>query len=801
MKKISDKSSDLPLSGLRILDLCDENSQTCGRLLADLGAEVVLVEAPQGCKARAQQPLYQQQSLHFSTHNINKRSVLIDIQTPEGKKKLLALCKQVDVVVESFKPGELHLMGLGSEVLRAQNQALMVIAISDFGQSGPYRDFHANNMVQLALSGVLARSGIKGHEPLLPPGEMALEAAAVQAVWVVLLGYIHRVKTGQGGYMDFSVFEASAQLIDPGLGATGSAAGGKTAAQIAAKGRPPVSAFYPIFPCADGYVRLCILNPRQWKNMSQWLGDEHPFTDPSYGQLGKRFRVIKEINALIQTLFLHEKTHSLVEQGQARDIPIARLASPQDVFNDEHFCERDTFIPWPIKNKQGLLASGYLDIDGERVGVRSAAPELGEHTAKPFTQARLSITFADKSTRPLAGIRVLDLGVIVAGAELGRLLSDQGADVIKIENKAFSDGLRQSSSGEAITVSFAQGSRGKRSLGLNLRSEQGIALFKKLAAQSDIVLSNFKPGTMESLGINYEVLSKINPRIIMADSSALGNSGPRSRSMGYGPLVRATTGLSGLWKYPDRDDGGFSDGITIYPDHFAARVSSVGIAALLIRRQRTGKGGVVSVSQAECILNTMSTEFLLESLQTGSLKPRGNRNAYDAPNTLFPCKGDDQWCAVCVENDENFQQLCLVIGREDWQHDSRFCKAQGRLNNAEILEQGLSEWTCQHSPEQIMNMMQAAGIAAGKMHRVEELETNPHLLARNFIRTLHQPGINNPLATENAPVAFSQLPEPDIRPAPLLGEHTREIAKELLAMSEQEVDQAIEQGILEQFQL
>jgi crotonobetainyl-CoA:carnitine CoA-transferase CaiB-like acyl-CoA transferase len=152
---------------------------------------------------------------------------------------------------------------------------------------------------------------------------------------------------------------------------------------------------------------------------------------------------------------------------------------------------------------------------------------------------------------------VLDLGVIVVGAETGRLFADLGADVIKVENRAFPDGSRQSMDGSVLTGGFAYGHRGKRGLGLDLRSAEGRALFLDLVRHSDVVLSNFKPGTMESLGLGYADLAAVNPGIVVAESSAFGPTGPWSRKMGYGPLVRAAVGLSGLWRYAD-DPEGFS---------------------------------------------------------------------------------------------------------------------------------------------------------------------------------------------------------------------------------------------------
>lgn len=797
-----DIADHAPLKGIRILELTGGKAEMCGRFLADLGAEVVLVEPPAGSPSRLRAPMHGDSSLYFATHNANKRSLRLDLQLEADREILLRLVAGVDILIDSLGPGKLASMGLPPAQLLKCNERLILLSISDFGLSGPYRDFAASNAVHMALNGVLARSGIKGREPLLPPGDMAEEAAAIQAAWVALLAVLKRNSDGKGNQLDYSIFEATAQLLDPGLGVTGSAAGGKTAAQLAQRGRPPVSPFYPIFPCGDGHVRVCILNPRQWKGMSEWLGDSHPFTDPSYGSLIKRTPVIRDINALIADLFSSQSGADLVIQGQERGVPIARLAQPQEVFHDPHFQARGAFEELPMQDgTTGQIASGYLEIDGARYGPRTPSPALNDIAAdKLWTDNRAnpdSPPVASSRYRPLEGIRVLDLGVIVAGAELGRLLSDQGAQVIKIENKAFPDGLRQSHQGDPITHSFAQGSRGKLSLGLDLRSTEGVDLFKTLVKKSDIILSNFKPGTMETLGLGYDVLRHINPAIIMADSSALGNTGPRSRSMGYGPLVRASTGLSGLWHYPDDPHGGFSDGITIYPDHFAARVSAAGIAALLLRREKTGMGGTVSLSQAECILNAMATEFLQESLAPGSLKARGNHDPFDAPNSIFPCRGNDQWCAISVRNDSDFARLCDVIGRSEMAQCAEYASPASRLRHRETLEAIVQEWTLAHEPDEVMNTMQARGVPAGKMHRVEELEKNPHLLSRLFVRRLVQPGIAQPMLTENGPVSCSSLPDPDIRPAPFMGQHTRKLARELLGLEESVIDDYLEKGTLE----
>ena len=610
-------------------------------MLADLGAEVVLVEPRAGSSARQRAPFYQGESLYLATHNSGKLSLQCDIDSESGKAQFIQLISATDIFIETTKPGTLETLGLGRDTLHQHNPRLVMLSISDFGQTGPYRDFTATNNVNVAMAGVLCRSGLAGREPLLPPGELALESSAAQAAWVAMVSYWQQQMIGVGDHIDFSLFESTAQILDPIMGVTVSAAAGKSAVQLVSRsGRPPAGMIYPFIACADGYVHVCILNPRQWQGMSSWLGDDHPYTDPSYGNLIKRMQSIPEILKLIGDKFKTLKAQDVVVEAQQRGIPCAMVASPADAMADADFNARQAWRHIELGDSNGATSKGVmpaasLEINGQRSGTNRRAPTPGEHTASVLqrwtTREHTDSYRKGSKHRPLAGIRVLDLGVIVAGAELGRVLSDQGAEVIKIESQKFPDGGRQSGTKDLVSISFSQGHRGKESLGINLRSAKGIDLFKQLAAKRDIVLSNFKPGTMESLGIGYEALRAVNPRVIMSDSSALGNSGPLSRSMGYGPLVRASTGLAGLWRYPD-DDASFSDSITILPDHLAARVSAIGVMAMLVQRQKTGQGGTLSLSQAECVLNLLSTEFLRESLESGSLKAKGNHSEYQIPD-------------------------------------------------------------------------------------------------------------------------------------------------------------------------
>lgn len=800
MSQKTDFDPVLPLSGMRVIELSNGKTDMAGRLLSDLGAEVLLVEPPEGAEVRGVPPMHQDQSLYFATHHANKLSVVIDLTTAAGVERFLSLIDTCDLLIDGSQPGILDKLHGGGETLRQRRPELAVLSISDFGLTGPYRNYRASHIVHTAMAGVLSRSGMPGLTPLMPPGSLTWEASAIQAAFAGLLAYWQRLQNGRGDHLDFSIHEAVAQTIDPGLGATGSANGGKSALDTTPAGRPQPMPLYPIIPCLDGHVRLCVLNPRQWSAMSDWLGAEHPYRDPAFAQIGKRMSEVAAINAEISRLFVGYSKQDLVIEGQKRGVPIAALLTPGEVLRDEHFKARKAFMPLEVApGITGQVPSGYLEIDGIRMGIRQAAPTLGQadgFLAAWFNPSITAIDCPDDRVRPLAGVRVLDLGVIVAGAEAGRLLADQGADVIKVENNAFPDGGRQSVSGDHMTPSVALGHRNKRSIGINLRQEKGRELFKSLVAQSDVVLSNFKPGTLASLGLGTDVLLALNPRLIMMDSSALGNTGPRSRSMGYGPLVRAVSGLTSVWRYPDVE-GSFSDGVTVYPDHVAGRVAALGVLALLIRRERTGHGGCVSISQAEIFLNGSAEHFLRESLQPGTFIARGNQSDDRVPEGVYPCAGDDQWCAISIETDEQFKELLNVIGRQDLLDDRQLSTLKGRRLRRSELDELVASFSRSHAPRELTRLLQKVQVPAGFMQRLTEYRDDPQFQSRAFIRTLCHDGLPLPLPAENRIVNSLHMLDPDLRPAPYMSEHTREIAIELLGLSDFQIDELLATGDLE----
>jgi crotonobetainyl-CoA:carnitine CoA-transferase CaiB-like acyl-CoA transferase len=469
---------------------------------------------------------------------------------------------------------------------------------------------------------------------------------------------------------------------------------------------------------------------------------------------------------------------------------VGEVLDLQSAAATRHLAERGAFAPVTLPSgRSAPIASGFVEIDGaRRVPGPVAVPPGHDNEVLTRPSARSDgdrpgdsgVAAASMSRlAPLAGLRILDLGVIVVGAETGRLFADLGADVVKVENLRYPDGLRLGPSGPTVTATFAWGHRNKRSIGIDLRSPGGRELFGRLAGEADAVLSNFKAGTLESLGIGFEALAEINPRIVVGESSAYGASGPWSGRMGYGPLVRASVGLADLWRDPDRP-AGFGDSVTVFPDHANARVMASAILAAVRRAARTGRGCHVASAQAETIVNLLAGEYLREALAPGSVRAAGNRSAVADVPCVFSCAGDDEWCVIDFEDTA---QLRAVL------------ELAGGAPSKDAAER-VAEWAARTDKREVMWACQAAGVPAGAMSRPMEVGDDPHLRTRGHFSTLRQPGLPD-LPAEGGPAMFSTIARPELRSAPRFGGQTREVLEEWLGLTDAEVDRLAAAEVLQ----
>ena len=435
-----------------------------------------------------------------------------------------------------------------------------------------------------------------------------------------------------------------------------------------------------------------------------------------------------------------------------------------------------------------VLAAEVLAADVLAAEPRAAAPAGGER-AMPF-----------------AGLNVLDMGHGGVGVEAGRLFAEYGADVIKIETKTYPDFIRMVSGG-MMSPSFMSSSRTKRSLGINVKVPSGLATFKRLVEWADLVIENTSTGTMADMGTDYQTLKAINPRLVMVSSQLMGSRGPWKNWIGYGPNTRPASGMSHLWNFPG---GGMPPGSgAIHPDHLVGRMVAVGALASLLGRSATddagaggtrGVGAHVEVAQVESIVNLLGDLFLKESLEPGSVHPEGNRDQRGAPWGVYQCSGEERWCTITVRDDADWARFRTAVGDPDWAAAPAYQTTLGRRAGADEIDAQVSAWTSERTDRDVMLVLQAAGVPAGMMMYPTDLVADDHSVARHFPRVVDQPGLGE-VILEGAAFEATQMPAPLITPAPMLGEHTREICREVLAMTDIEIDALIADGALEEADL
>ncbi len=751
------------LAGMRVLDLCDGDADAVTRLLADLGADVIKVEPPGGSAARTQKPTLAGVSIPFALHNANKRAVVLDPAAPADRRILLDLARDADIVVDS---GRAHTYGTSCEQLADRFGHLVTMLVTDFGSTGPFSSWRASDPVFYAMCTALSRSGPAVGTPVLPPEGIASATAAVQAAWALLAAYYNRLRCGVGDFIDFARFDAVVMALDPPFGTQGQAATAKKGGSRW-RGRPRNQDLYPIFRCRDGYVRICVMAPRQWRGMRAWLGEPVQFQDPRFDTLAARAYAFDELGKLIGELFADRSRDELVAEGQRHGVPIAAVLTPSEALHSDHLdavgALTDTELAPGVTAR---VPTGYWSVDGEHIGIRSAAPAAG--TDDPVWRAERfdPAPSAPVGGLPLQGLRILDLGIIVAGGELSRLFGDLGAEIIKVESAAYPDGLRQKRENQAIGDSFARAHRNHLGFGLDLRSPEGAEVFAELVSVADALFANFKPGTLAALGFDEKRLRDINPALVIAESSAYGDSGPWSTRMGYGPLVRAATGVTSLWTSDQPNPGArhpFYDATTVFPDHIVGRITAIGALAGLIRRKRNGVGARIHVSQAEAGINQLDTRFVMFAAEAGGRAAEVCHE--ETVHRVLACAGDDEWCVVSVDA-------------------------------VESVDPALAEWAAGHTPEQVAERMQADGVSAGPMNRPEDVYDHPQLRWRNVLADMAHPLFEVPLPAETGPAPFRNIPHSPQRPAPLPGADTRSVCREVLGMDEGRIERLIDAGVV-----
>jgi crotonobetainyl-CoA:carnitine CoA-transferase CaiB-like acyl-CoA transferase len=785
------------LAGMRVVDMADGKGEFAGRALADLGAEVIRLEPPGGAASRSLPPFTDDgsASLFFALRNAGKRSAVVDLQSDAGLERLHGLLENADVLIESTQPGTLARLGIGADALLARYPSLIVTSISDFGQEGPYASYQGTDMVCNAMGGMMHRAGIPEKPPVVAPGNLAYDVAGICAAQGTLLAFWKRLRTGRGQHVDVSVMEAVAGLTDWSLA---------NYSLNPNLGHRAGTGIYTLYRCADGYIRMIILVGKHWRILKDWVGNPEELEDPKYDQFINRLVDLPMIVRVLEGFFADKNKVDVACEAQRRGVPASPLLSPREVLENEHTIGRGTFRSLPVApGVEASFPSGFLTIEGERTGPTTGAPELGElgdtgfsaGAARTKFEAVLSATrTAPEDGQPLRGLRVVDCGVGAVGVEVGKFFAEYGAEVIKIESSTAPDFIRVIMS-SYMNPSFLSSNRSKLSFGVDLTNPKGLELVQGLVRQADVFIENNGGGTTERLGLGPKALREINPRIVSFSSQSVGSYGPWEHWIGYGPNTHSVSGLQHLWNYPE-DEERPAGSTAVYPDHFVGRIGAMSCLAGLIHREGSGEGSHHDAAQFESIINLLGDLFAKESLSPGSVHPEGNASPLGAPWGAYPCEGDDEWCVINVRSDTEWQQLRKTIGDPDWATDAAFEMAEGRMANRERIDEGLGSWTSERDSRDVMESLQAAGVPAGIMGHPGHHMADPQLAHRGYPKLVVQPDYEA-ILVEGPPFLGSDIPDTIVDPAPMLGEHTREIASRLLGLSDDEIQALMDEGVIE----
>jgi benzylsuccinate CoA-transferase BbsF subunit len=400
----------------------------------------------------------------------------------------------------------------------------------------------------------------------------------------------------------------------------------------------------------------------------------------------------------------------------------------------------------------------------------------------------------------LHGVRVADFTWIGAGSFTTKLLADNGADVVKIESRGRMDSLRSSRPykdgvpGINRSGYFADRNSSKRSIALNLKTDAGKELARRLIATSDVVANNFTPGTMEKFGLGYEAVREIRKDIIYIAMSMQGAAGPEHKYLGYGLTMGALTGLQFLSGLPDREPAGTG---TNFSDHIPNPChAAFAILAALRHRRRTGEGQYIDVAQTEPTIALLGPTMIDSSANDRILDRSGNERCPRAPHAVFRCLGEDRWIAISAWQDASWAALCRVLGDPPFAHAPELASADGRWARRHEIEAGIAAITCYWDAEDLMSALQRAGVPAGVVRTAADIvDEDPQLRHREHWVTLLHPEMGESIYNA-PPFRISGAPVPPFAPAPLLGQHTDEVLTGILGLSLSEVEALRREDVL-----
>jgi crotonobetainyl-CoA:carnitine CoA-transferase CaiB-like acyl-CoA transferase len=809
---------DRALEGLRVLELGDFISAAYGtKLLADLGADVIKVEPPEGDSIRrhgpfrGDEPNAETGAMHLFL-NANKRGITADLDVAEDRERVADLARHADVVLHNLAPARLEALGLAHADLSADAPGLVMVSITPFGYDTPHRDWHGSALVAMAASGLVHRIGDPGREPLAFPYCAADFQGGVHGAITALAALRSRRFTGKGQHAWIALTEVIGTIM-AGSGLAPYVFSGQNRERSGFHN----PAFYPwqVVPAKDGFIEVITMVDAHWRRFIELMGDPEWADDERLENRWLTFQWADEIDPLWHPWLAERTKAELAETFAENRLPFQPVNTVEEIASSEQLKARDFWVDaeHPDAGAYRTLGAPYR-LSETPWRLDRPAPRLGEHTAVIAKQGAWGApnevpagTVSDgEQVLPMQGLRVLDHGHVWAGPLLAEMFADFGAEVLKVRSPNRDSGVamagqsalmaaRDAPSGDPQT--FHGNDRGKLGITVDLSVEEGRELYLQLIEQSDIVIENFAPRVMPSLGLSYEVLAERNPAIILASLSATGATpGPWRDLTTYGPSLSALYGVKSLQGYRGeprpRED-------TADLDPTAAAHAMVAICAALEYRERTGRGQYIDLAQGESTMQRIA-EPILDYLFNGRVaSTQGNRYPGMAPHGIYPAAGDDQWIAIVAPEDAAWAGLLSVAGAAaPTLGEPRFATLEGRLECEDELEAAIAEWTAGHDAFELTEALQHAGVAASPVMDPPTLLVDDNFTALRgaYMRMETEVGLSVDQMFGGIPWKLTETPGAIRLPTPGLGEHNDEVYGRLLGLGEPELAGLRERGVI-----
>ena len=814
------------LDGIRVIDIATPRAEMAGRVLADLGAEVIKVEPPDGAPARQLPPFSDadpDRSLYWAHVGFGKRSVVIDPDSPTQRGDFLALLRTADVLIESAAPGFMAAHDFSYEHIKDEFPRLIYASVTPYGQDGPHADRPAANLTVEAAGGLISLQGDGDRPPISVGYPQAAFHAGVQAAADVCIALRERERSGLGQHLDVS---QQAAMVWTLMNATGYPpnTGGDPPGTCADRAGPPNELTAAVHPCKDGYVVFNVVpgglglrhataflkriakegaltGEMEGVDVDEWAAHiaELVQTDPA-ATAPMVLEASKQIHEFAAARTMNQLFRWAVEDGYM----MAPLYTSEDIADDPHLQVRDYWVEVDGRRYPGPFAKASLT----PLKLERAAPALGQDQhlldeAKSGGRAPAVIVKNGNGASPpkegaFDGIKVADFAWVGVGPLISKSLADHGATVVHIESATRPDVLRLAPPFKDNVPGIDNGqfmanfNSSKIGVALRLDTEAGHRYARELIDWADIVVESFTPGTMKRFGFDYETISADRPELIMLSTCLRGQYGPDSSYAGFGLQGACLAGLHRITGWPDRTPAGTWGA---YTDFINPRFGSAILASAIRYRDLTGRGQRIDLAQTEAGIHFQGP-LQLDYFENGRVSlGAGHDSLYACPHGTFQTAGDERYVAIAVETAEQWRALRDVAGLTRWTADRCDDLAQ-RIRHKPGIEADLANWCRPQSHDDVIAALEAAGVPVALVQRPSDLYLDPQLEHRGFFVTLDH-GVMGPTPYDGLVTRFSRAKAGPRKAAPVLGEDTHLVLSDILRKPDEEIAESVAAGVFQ----